>query len=150
MVMPPQLPFALLPAHDAGYRDYHAHPAPAATAPDTKDASAKPKRRKQTKTWQRDTRGLMLPVEISNELQAELGIPGRYVTRPQLNRYAWQYFKKHSLQNPQNQREILSNAPLRALTGVPSFNGFGFQSVAKSHIRAVPLDQVLSGVAPSV
>jgi chromatin remodeling complex protein RSC6 len=58
---------------------------------------------------------LMKPLQPSTELAAVVG--SSPLPRTEVVSKMWEYIKAHNLQNPQNKREILADAKLRAIFG---------------------------------
>src|SRR5215210_602186 len=58
---------------------------------------------------------LMKPLQPSNELAAVVG--SKPLPRAEVVSKVWDYIKKHKLQDPQNQREIMADEKLRAVFG---------------------------------
>ena len=58
---------------------------------------------------------LLKPLKLSAELEAVIGKGP--LPRGQVVSKLWQYIKKYDLQNPQNKRNILADAKLKAIFG---------------------------------
>jgi chromatin remodeling complex protein RSC6 len=58
---------------------------------------------------------LMKPLQPSNELAAVVG--SSPLPRTEVVSKVWEYIKTNNLQNPENKREILADAKLRAVFG---------------------------------
>ncbi|MBI4088200.1 hypothetical protein HY418_02335 [Candidatus Kaiserbacteria bacterium] len=58
---------------------------------------------------------LLKPLNLSAELEAVVG--SGPMARGQVVKKLWEYIKKHDLQNPQNKRNILADAKLKAIFG---------------------------------
>jgi chromatin remodeling complex protein RSC6 len=77
------------------------------------------------------------PAKISSELAVFCGVePGTMLSRTDCTRKIAAYIKEHDLQNPDNRREILSDATLIklfALTSEDKLNYFNLQRYIKPH-----------------
>jgi hypothetical protein len=51
------------------------------------------------------------------------------VSRPQLTKMMWAYFKSNKLMDPADKRFVLCDAKLKALTGEARFQAFSFMKV---------------------
>lgn len=58
---------------------------------------------------------LLKPYNLSAELESVVGKGP--LPRGQVVKKLWEYIKEHNLQNPQNKRNILADAKLKALFG---------------------------------
>ena len=58
---------------------------------------------------------LLKPLKLSSELEAVVG--SGPLPRGQVVKKLWEYIKKYDLQNPQNKRNILADAKLKAIFG---------------------------------
>lgn len=76
--------------------------------------------------------GLQKPIKITQPLADVLG--KEEVTRPELTKLMWKYFKDNNLTDPADKRYIISDAKLKALTGEDRFLAFGFQKFIAQHI----------------
>lgn len=77
-------------------------------------------------------RGLAKPLKVSTELADFLG--SEEISRQDLTKFMWSYFKENDLQNPDNRSEIIADEKLRSLMNVDRFRGFGFMKFLKQHI----------------
>ena len=118
------------PAASKGKRRAAAKPAAKAAA------AAKPRKRARSDAGEGGPpklNGFTKPVRVSEEMSRWLG--GRTsLSRPELTKYMWEYVKGRGLQDPTNKQFVLSDEPLRALTGQERFKAFGFASLVKEHI----------------
>lgn len=78
-------------------------------------------------------KGFAKPLKVSAELADFLGSPE--ISRQELTKFMWAYFKENDLQNPDNRSEIISDDKLRSLMNVDRFRGFGFMKFLKHHIE---------------
>ena len=62
-----------------------------------------------------------------------LGCP-EIIARPAVVKKMWEYIRAQSLQNPADKREILLDAPLRAIFNVDSFTMFSMNKYLTEHI----------------
>mmetsp|Transcript_9371 Transcript_9371/g.16587 ORF Transcript_9371/g.16587 Transcript_9371/m.16587 type:complete len:338 (-) Transcript_9371:811-1824(-) len=76
--------------------------------------------------------GFNTEVAISKELQDFLGHPGP-ISRPEVTKRFWAYFKENNLQDPANRKFINSDEPLKALLGVANFQAFSVTKYLKTH-----------------
>eukprot|EP00803_Ostreobium_quekettii_P010327 evm.model.scf_4244.2 EVM.evm.TU.scf_4244.2 scf_4244:3716-6931(+) len=107
----------------------------AAEAKKTRGAAKKPQKAKddkEKKPGKRGGGGFAKPLKVSTELADFLG--STEISRPELTKFMWAYFKDNGLQNPSNKQEIISDAKLQALMKVDRFRGFGFMKHLKPHI----------------
>lgn len=58
---------------------------------------------------------LLKPMQVSPELEAVIGAGP--MSRGEVVKRIWDYIKKNNLQNPQNKRNILADAKLKAIFG---------------------------------
>ena len=56
------------------------------------------------------------------------------LSRPEITKAMYAYFKTHELYNPSDKREILCDAKLQEITGVDKFTAFGVQKYIKEHV----------------
>ncbi|GEO19234.1 SWIB/MDM2 domain-containing protein [Microvirga aerophila] len=68
-----------------------------------------------TKATRKPNPALMKPLQPTTELAAVVG--SSPLSRPEVVSKVWEYIKGHQLQNPQNKREILADAKLKAIFG---------------------------------
>ncbi|CAD7703255.1 unnamed protein product [Ostreobium quekettii] len=87
---------------------------------------------KGEKKTRRGGGGFAKPLKVSTELADFLG--STEISRPQLTKFMWDYFKSNGLQNPDNKQEIIADGKLQALMKVDRFRGFGFMKHLKPHI----------------
>eukprot|EP00803_Ostreobium_quekettii_P011263 evm.model.scf_1173.2 EVM.evm.TU.scf_1173.2 scf_1173:6722-7150(-) len=87
---------------------------------------------KGEKKTRRGGGGFAKPLKVSTELADFLG--SAEISRPQLTKFMWDYFKSNGLQNPDNKQEIIADGKLQALMKVDRFRGFGFMKHLKPHI----------------
>jgi len=101
---------------------------------DDDDGPSTPTKKKQNKG------GYNAPKEISNALATFLG-RGKEMSRPQIVKYLWEYIKEHSLQNPNNKREILLDDKMKTVFGCDMFTMFAMNKYISAHTHPFhPLD----------
>ena len=104
-----------------------------------KDAGKKNKRKKtvQLNGQKRAPSGFAKATEISTELCSFLGKPqGTEMARTEVTKYLTQYIKEHSLQDKNNRRKIVPDAPLQKLLNVKKDDEvtyFNLQKYMKVH-----------------
>jgi upstream activation factor subunit UAF30 len=81
--------------------------------------------------------GLQAVKEISDELAAFLKSE-KHMARTEVVKGLWAYIKEHNLQNPQDKREILLDAPMKSLFGVDRFDMFQMSKYVSPHIHPFP------------
>jgi upstream activation factor subunit UAF30 len=78
-------------------------------------------------------KGLSIKKEISEDLANFLG-QGREMARTEIVKALWDYIKAHDLQNPENRREILLDANMKAVFGCDNFTMFTMNKYVAAHI----------------
>ncbi|KAF5836353.1 upstream activation factor subunit spp27-like protein [Dunaliella salina] len=73
--------------------------------------------------------GFNKPVQLDGPLADFFGETS--LSRPQITRRFWDYFKENNLQNPRDKREIMCDDKLKGLFGVDKFRGFSLQKLLK-------------------
>ena len=76
--------------------------------------------------------GFSKPVKVSEELADFIGQDE--ISRPQLTKFMWAYFKSNGLQDPADKRHIIADEKLKDLLKVDRFNAFGFMKLVKPHL----------------
>jgi upstream activation factor subunit UAF30 len=76
--------------------------------------------------------GLQRPVTPSKELAEITGTAA--LPRSQVVSKMWDYIKKNNLQNPQNKREIVADAKLKAIFGVDRVSMFEMNKHLSRHL----------------
>lgn len=76
---------------------------------------------------------LMKPLQPSKELAAVVG--SEPIPRPEVVKKLWEYIKKHDLQNPENKREIRSDAKLKPIFGKDSVTMFEMNKYVAQHLK---------------
>ncbi|GMH35567.1 hypothetical protein BSKO_03435 [Bryopsis sp. KO-2023] len=76
--------------------------------------------------------GFTKPIKVTTELAEFLGT--EEITRPNLTKFMWNYFKSNELQDPADRRHILCDEKLKALTNVDRFQAFSFMKFLKHHV----------------
>jgi upstream activation factor subunit UAF30 len=79
-------------------------------------------------------KGLSIKKEISEDLANFLG-HGRQMARTEIVKELWKYIKAENLQNPENKREILLDAKMKAVFGCDNFTMFTMNKYVSSHIE---------------
>ena len=92
----------------------------------------KPKKEREEKPKKTGTSGFSKPVKVSEELADFLGQDE--ISRPQLTKFMWAYFKENELQDPHDKRLIIADDKLKGLLKVDRFNAFGFMKLVKPHL----------------
>lgn len=92
----------------------------------------KPKKEKEDRPKKSGASGFSKPVKVSTELADFLG--QEEISRPELTKFMWAYFKEKGLQDPSDKRHIISDDALKDLLKVDRFNAFGFMKYVKPHI----------------
>lgn len=80
----------------------------------------------------RKTGGFSKPIKVSSDLAEFLG--AEEISRPELTKFMWAYFKSNELQDPSDRRHILCDDKLKSLMNVDRFQAFGFMKFLKHHI----------------
>ena len=75
----------------------------------------------------------MKPLQPSKELAAIVGSDP--LPRSEVVSKVWEYIKKHSLQNPENKREIIADKPLEAVFGKPKVTMFEMNKHLSNHLK---------------
>ena len=75
---------------------------------------------------------LQKPVRPSAELAAVIG--ANPLPRAEVVSKIWQYIRSHSLQNPENRREILADAKLRKVFGADKVTMFEMNKHLTRHL----------------
>jgi chromatin remodeling complex protein RSC6 len=76
---------------------------------------------------------LQKPLQPSKELAAVVGSDP--LPRPQVVSRVWDYIKQHSLQNPQNRREILADDKLKPIFGKDKVTMFEMNRYLAQHLK---------------
>ena len=77
---------------------------------------------------------LLKPLNLSSELEAVVG--SGPLPRGQVVKKLWEYIKKYDLQNPQNKRNILADAKLKAIFGGKGeVTMFEMMKLASAHMK---------------
>ena len=102
-----------------------------------KSAQTKKKRVKDPNAPKRQPAGFAKPTPLSAELCEFLNIDSStLVARTDVTRKITEYIKQHNLQNPDNKREIILDAPLKKLLNPPAdvtVTFFTLQTYLKNH-----------------
>jgi upstream activation factor subunit UAF30 len=75
---------------------------------------------------------LAKPLKPSHELGAVVG--NHPLPRTEVVSKVWEYIRKHNLQNPENKREILADAKLKAVFGKDSATMFEMNKLLSAHL----------------
>ena len=94
------------------------------------EAGAKKAATKQTKAGT----GIHAPVQPSKELGAIVG--NDQLPRSEVISKVWDYIKKNNLQNPENKREIVADAPLQKVFGKERATMFEMNKYISAHLKA--------------
>eukprot|EP00210_Caulerpa_lentillifera_P004851 g4632.t1 len=92
----------------------------------------KTKKEKEDRPKKTGASGFSKPVKVSTELADFIGRD--QISRPDLTKFMWAYFKEKGLQDPSDKRHIISDEALKDLLKVDRFNAFGFMKLVKPHI----------------
>jgi upstream activation factor subunit UAF30 len=76
---------------------------------------------------------LMKPLQPSKELAAVVGSDP--LPRPEVVKKLWDYIKKHNLQDPNNKREIRSDAKLKPIFGKDKVTMFEMNKYVAQHLK---------------
>ena len=76
---------------------------------------------------------LMKPMQPSKELAAVVG--SQPLSRPDAVSKVWEYIKKNNLQNPENKREIVADAKLKAVFGKDRVTMFEMNKHLFQHLK---------------
>jgi chromatin remodeling complex protein RSC6 len=76
----------------------------------------------------------MKPLKPSAELAAVVG--SEPLARSEVVSKMWEYIKKHNLQNPENKREIISDAKLEPIFGKPKVTMFEMNKLLAGHLKS--------------
>eukprot|EP01026_Neomeris_dumetosa_P047957 TRINITY_DN4133_c0_g1_i3.p2 TRINITY_DN4133_c0_g1~~TRINITY_DN4133_c0_g1_i3.p2 ORF type:complete len:253 (-),score=52.22 TRINITY_DN4133_c0_g1_i3:251-1009(-) len=86
--------------------------------------------------------GFMRPLRLSGQIRELLGIRAdEQVSRGDLSKKFWDYFRAFELQDPSDKRWINSDDNLRSLLGTDRFQAFSIQKLCKPHILGYVGDQ---------
>lgn len=91
----------------------------------------KAKKESEEKSKKAGQTGFSKPVKVSEELADFIG--QNEISRPQLTKFMWAYFKEKGLQDPTDKRHIIADEKLKHLLKVDRFNAFGFMKLVKPH-----------------
>jgi len=92
----------------------------------------KKNKKKEEKATSSPTKsGFSKPIKVSEELADFIG--QSEISRPQLTKFMWAYFKEKGLQDPKDKRHIIADDKLKELLNVDRFNAFGFMKLVKPH-----------------
>lgn len=80
---------------------------------------------------------------LSSEL-SEL-LKGKTMTRPQVIKHLWEYFRLNNLENPENRREIVCDQALQRVFGQSSMNMFTLQRYITPHLKKISSDSLVGG-----
>ena len=94
------------------------------------EAGAKKAATKQTNSGT----GIHAPVQPSPELGAVVG--NDKLPRSEVISKVWAYIKDKNLQNPENKREILADAPLKKVVGKDKVTMFEMNKYISAHVKA--------------
>ena len=75
---------------------------------------------------------LAKPLKPSSELAAVVG--KEPLPRTEVVSKVWEYIRKHNLQNPENKREILADAKLKAVFGKDKATMFEMNKLFSAHL----------------
>mmetsp|Transcript_20612 Transcript_20612/g.44776 ORF Transcript_20612/g.44776 Transcript_20612/m.44776 type:complete len:324 (+) Transcript_20612:165-1136(+) len=104
----------------------------------SEEEEVKPKKRKT------GGGGLSAIKEISDELAAFLQ-SGKHMARTAIVKALWVYIKENDLQNPNDKREILLDAKMKAVFGVDNFTMFSMNKYIGAHVEPYkPVDLTTS------
>ena len=78
--------------------------------------------------------GLAAKKEISKELQNFLG-RGDHMARTEIVKALWDYIREHSLQNPENKKEIILDDAMKQVFGCDKFTMFSMNKYIGAHIH---------------
>ena len=78
------------------------------------------------------TSGFMKALKPSAQLAAVIG--PNAVPRTEVTKLLWAYIKEHNLQNPQNKRNILCDAKLKAVMGKDEVTMFEMTGLVGKHL----------------
>jgi len=102
---------------------------------DDSDGDEKPAATTKTPPGAKPTkRGLQQEKAISDELAAFLG-KGKLMSRTEIVKALWEYFRKHNLQNPSNKKEIILDKPMRKVFGCKTFTIFTMNKYISAHVH---------------
>jgi upstream activation factor subunit UAF30 len=77
--------------------------------------------------------GLLKPVQPSKELAAIVG--NEPMPRTEITKKVWEHIHKHKLQNPENKREIIADAKLKAVFGQDKATMFEMNKLLSPHLK---------------
>ncbi|KAL8151442.1 hypothetical protein V2J09_021250 [Rumex salicifolius] len=86
-----------------------------------------------TKPKKKGNSGLTAPIPLSEELINFLGTGETQLSRSEVIKRMWDYFKKNELQDPTDKRRILCDDKLKGLFDVDCFLGFSIAKLLSSH-----------------
>ena len=75
---------------------------------------------------------LSKPLKVSDQLAAVVGKGP--LARTEVVSHVWEYIRKHSLQNPDNKREILADDKLKAVFGQDKATMFEMNKLLSAHL----------------
>ena len=109
---------------------------PAKPAAKTKKAEAKPPKTAvkamDAPAPKKVNAALAKPVKPSHDLGAVVGT--HPLPRTEVVSKVWEYIRKHNLQNPENKREILADAKLKAVFGKDRATMFEMNKLLSAHL----------------
>ncbi|MGY2051600.1 SWIB/MDM2 domain-containing protein [Methylobacterium sp. JK268] len=106
--------------------------APKAEATEAEKPAAKGKKVAAPKTGDKPN-ALQKPLQPSAELGAIVGT--KPIPRGEVVSKVWEYIRKHSLQNPENKREILADDKLKKVFGKDKATMFEMNKYLAQHLK---------------
>ncbi len=108
--------------------------APKAAAKETKDDKDEAKGKKVAAPKSGDKpNALQKPLQPTPELSAIVG--DKPIPRGEVVSKVWEYIRKHSLQNPENKREILADDTLKPIFGADKVTMFEMNKHIAKHVK---------------
>jgi len=83
-------------------------------------------------TKDKKTSKFMAPMKLSEDLQEVVGKGP--MPRTEVTKKLWAYIKKKDLQDPNNKRDILPDAPLKKVLGKNRVNMFEMTKLVNKHL----------------
>ncbi|KAF3323992.1 upstream activation factor subunit spp27-like isoform X1 [Carex littledalei] len=103
------------------------------TSSKSKEKEKPQKKEKKSEGKKTCVTGLMMPLQLSEELVNFLGTGETSMARSAVIKHLWTYIKENDLQDPSDRRNIICDEKLKDLFKVESFNGFSMARLLIPH-----------------
>lgn len=107
--------------------------APKKAAPKKTAKKAAPKKAAKKPAKRKANAALMAPLGVNDKLAAVVG--SKPLSRGQIVKKLWDYFKKHKLQDPKNKRMINADALLKPLFGKAQVSMFEIGGIISKNVK---------------